>query len=110
MKYIACKNVIRNSDTLCIHKTLVDDVASFCKLIINWLIDRGCDNDNLLGRVKASARLIYEGITTYSEHNEELFQIIITKKPLDVDYEVTFNYTTIGELTYKEYNGQCKNS
>lgn len=102
MKFIAYRNIINNSDSLCITHSIINDIAELLTLVNNWLVDRGCDDKYLLDRVGRALGDIYKGRYDMSESNHELFNVIIHNNTLDKIYLIEFKYTTIGELGYKE--------
>lgn len=105
MKFIAYRNIVKNSDSLYIAHSIINNIADLLKLVNNWLVDRGCDDKELLDRVETALRNVYQGKYNLSESNHELFQVNISNNTLDKIYLIEFKYTTIGELAYKEQKG-----
>ena len=109
MDYIACRNLNRESDTLHIAKGIIKSVRQLLDLVETWLRDRGCDDAELIGRVRGALRQIRHNDITYSEHHSGLFEVVVRLTEDKLAYEVIFNYTTIGELTYKPIDNEGKN-
>lgn len=108
MKFVAYRNVAVSADSLYIAHSIINDVADLLTLVNNWLVDRGCDDKELLDRVKRSLHDVYKGKYNLSESNHELFQVIIHNNIVDKIYLIEFKYTIIGELTYKEQERTIK--
>ena len=108
MKFIACRNIIRNTDSLYVAHSIINDVADLLTLVNNWLVDRGCDDKKLLDEVGKSLHDVYKGKYNLSERNHELFKVIISNSTLEKRYLIEFKYTTIGELSYKEQEKTIK--
>lgn len=102
MKFVAYRNVKINADSLYIAHSIINDITDLLTLVNNWLVDRGCDDKQLLDRVGKALGNIYKGKYSLSESNHELFQVNISNNTLDKIYLIEFKYTIIGELTYKE--------
>lgn len=108
MKFVAYRNIVKNSDSLYVAHSIINNIAELLKLVNNWLVDRGCDDKELLDRVETALRNVYKGKYNLSESNHELFQVIIRNNTLDKVYLIDFKYTTIGELAYKEQERTIK--
>ena len=108
MKFVAYRNITNDTDILYIAHSIINDVADLLKLVNNWLVDRGCDNRELLDRVGKALRDVYKGKYTLSENNHDLFKVIISNSTLDKRYLIEFKHTTIGELAYKEQERTIK--
>lgn len=102
MKFIAYRNIIKNTDSLYIAHSIINDVTDLLTLVNNWLVDRGCDDRELLDRVGKALHNVYEGKYTLSENNHESLKVNINNNTVDKIYLIEFKYTTIGELAYKE--------
>lgn len=109
MKFIAYRNIINNSDSLYIAHSIINDVTDLLTLVNNWLVDRGCDDKELLDKVGKALHDVYKGKYTTSEHHHDLFQVNIYTDKINIRYTVIFKYSTIGELTYKEVQNENKN-
>lgn len=108
MKFVAYRNIINSSDSLYVAHSIINNVADLLTLVNNWLVDRGCDDKELLDRVGKALGNIYKGKYNLSESNRELFQVIIHNNTVDKIYLIEFKYTTIGELAYKEQERTIK--
>lgn len=108
MKFIAYRNVVNNTDSLYVAHSIINDVTDLLTLVKNWLVDRGCDDKQLLDRVERALHNIYEGKYNLSENNNELRKVYICNNTLDNIYLIEFKYTTIGELAYKEQEKTIK--
>ena len=102
MKFVAYRNIVNNTDSLHIVHSIINDVTDLLTLVNHWLVDRGCDDKELLDRVGRALHDVYKGKYNLSESNRELFQVTIRNNTLDKMYLIEFKYTTIGELDYKE--------
>lgn len=105
MKFVAYRSIVNNTDSLYVAHSIINNVTDLLTLVNNWLVDRGCDDKELLDRVGKALHNIYEGKYRLSENNHELFQVNISNNTLDKIYLIEFKYTTIGELAYKEQKG-----
>ena len=109
MNYITCRNIKRESDTLYIAKDIVKSIRQLVDLVDTWLRDRGCDDTELIDKTNGILRKFYHNELTYNESNSGLFQIITSFDTNKTQYIITFNYSVIGELTYKEMINENKN-
>lgn len=109
MKFIAYRNIINNSDSLCITHSIINDIAELLTLVNNWLVDRGCDDKILLDKVGKALSDVYKGKYTMSENKHDLFQVNIYTDKINIRYEIIFKYRTIGALAYKELQNENKN-
>ena len=102
MKFIAYRNIVNNTDSLYVAHSIINNLTDLLTLVNNWLVDRGCDDKQLLDRVGIALHNVYKGKYNISESNSELFQVYICNNTADKIYLIEFKYTTIGELAYKE--------
>lgn len=110
MNYIAVRNLKRESDSLYIDRSIAKTFNALIMLVKRWLHNRGCDSTELLSKVATALSKVYANKLTYSESNYGLFQVIISLSDDKKQYIVTFNYTVIGELTYREMTNENKDS
>lgn len=109
MNYIAYRNLERKSDSLYINKDIVKTSNQLVTLVKTWLHDRGCNSIELIDKLENVLPLVYHDNLRYTENNYGLFQVIVQLNDTKSKYIITFNYTVIGELTYKELEDENKN-
>lgn len=109
MNYIACRNLKRCSDTLYINKDIVKYANQLISLVEIWLHDRGCDDIELITKIRKVLPRFHNDNLHYNESNSGLFQVIISLDSNKTQFIVTFNYTVIGDLTYKEMKDENQN-